>query len=96
MANLKARSATLSCVAISGGRSFLAIGTGWHIWSELNSTAAARGTHMMDLEYTLVIKATDDPNFFGFYSPNLEGFTGFGHAIEDCLYNGGSRSILVY
>ncbi len=86
MSNLKARSATLSCVAISGGRSFLTIGTGWHIWSELNSAAGARGTHMMDLEYTLVIEATDDPIFFGFYSPDLGGFTGVGHSIEDCLY----------
>jgi predicted RNase H-like HicB family nuclease len=27
-----------------------------------------------------------EPNFFGFYSPDLEGFTGVGHSIEDCLY----------
>ena len=25
-------------------------------------------------------------NFFGFYSPTLEGFTGVGHSIEDCIY----------
>ena len=25
-------------------------------------------------------------SFFGFYSPDLEGFTGIGHSIEDCLY----------
>ena len=69
----------------------MTIGTGWHIWSELNSAAGARGTHMMDLEYTLVIEATEDPIFFGFYSPDLdlEGFTGFGHSIEDCLYKWG-------
>jgi len=24
--------------------------------------------------------------FFGFYSPDLQGFTGIGHSIEDCLY----------
>ena len=41
---------------------------------------------MIDLKYSLVIEATDDPNFFGFYSPDLEGFTGIGHAIEDCVY----------
>lgn len=41
---------------------------------------------MLDLKYSLVIEATDDPNFFGFYSPELEGFTGVGHSIEDCLY----------
>lgn len=41
---------------------------------------------MIDLKYELVIEATADPNFFGFYSPDLEGFTGVGHSIEDCLY----------
>lgn len=41
---------------------------------------------MIDLKYDLVIEATADPNFFGFYSPVLEGFTGVGHSIEDCLY----------
>lgn len=41
---------------------------------------------MIDLSYGLVIEATDDPSFFGFYSPELEGFTGVGHSIEDCLY----------
>jgi predicted RNase H-like HicB family nuclease len=41
---------------------------------------------MIDLKYSLVIEATDDPNFFGFCSPELEGFTGVGHSIEDCLY----------
>lgn len=41
---------------------------------------------MIDLRYSLVIEATDDPTFFGFYSPDLEGFTGVGHSIEDCLY----------
>src|SRR5207249_5132299 len=41
---------------------------------------------MIDLKYSLVIEATADPNFFGFYSPDLEGFTGVGHSIEDCLY----------
>jgi predicted RNase H-like HicB family nuclease len=41
---------------------------------------------MIDLRYSLVIEATTDPNFFRFFSPDLEGFTGVGHSIEDCLY----------
>lgn len=41
---------------------------------------------MIDIPYSLVIEATSDPSFFGFYSPTLEGFTGVGHSIEDCLY----------
>ena len=41
---------------------------------------------MIDLKYSLIIEATEDPTFFGFYSPELEGFTGIGHSVEDCLY----------
>ena len=41
---------------------------------------------MINLKYSLVIEATEDPNFFGFYSPDLEGFTGVGNSVEDCLY----------
>ncbi len=41
---------------------------------------------MIDLAYPLVIEATEDRNYFGFYSPELEGFTGIGHSIEDCVY----------
>jgi predicted RNase H-like HicB family nuclease len=41
---------------------------------------------LIDLPYTLIIEATEEPDFFGFYSPDLEGFTGVGHSIEDCLY----------
>ena len=41
---------------------------------------------MITLPYSLVIEATEDPDFFGFYSPDLEGFTGIGHSVEDCLY----------
>lgn len=41
---------------------------------------------MIDLQYSLIIEATDEPDFFGFYSPDLEGFTGIGHSVEDCLY----------
>jgi len=41
---------------------------------------------MLELKYSLVIEATEDPDFFGFYSPDLEGFTGVGHSVEDCIY----------
>jgi len=41
---------------------------------------------MIDLPYSLVIEATEEPDYFGFYSPDLEGFTGIGHSVEDCLY----------
>jgi predicted RNase H-like HicB family nuclease len=41
---------------------------------------------MLDLPYSLVIEATQEPDFFSFYSPELEGFTGVGHSVEDCLY----------
>ncbi len=41
---------------------------------------------MIDLKYSLAIEATDDPTFFTFYSEDLEGFTGVGNSVEDCLY----------
>lgn len=41
---------------------------------------------MIDFKYSLIIEATEEPDFFGFYSPDLEGFSGIGHSIEDCLY----------
>jgi predicted RNase H-like HicB family nuclease len=41
---------------------------------------------MIDLPYSLIIEATREPDYFGFYSNDLEGFTGIGHSIEDCLY----------
>jgi predicted RNase H-like HicB family nuclease len=41
---------------------------------------------MIDLNYSLTIEATDDPSFFSLYSPELEGFTGIGTSVEDCLY----------
>ena len=41
---------------------------------------------MIEMPYSLVIEATEDPEYFGFYSPDLEGFTGIGHSVEDCLY----------
>jgi predicted RNase H-like HicB family nuclease len=34
----------------------------------------------------LIIEATREPDFFSFYSNDLEGFTGIGHSVEDCLY----------
>ena len=42
---------------------------------------------MIDLSYSLVIEATEEPDYFGFYSPELEGFSDIGHSIEDCMYN---------
>ena len=41
---------------------------------------------MIDLPYSLVIEATTEPDYFGFYSPELKGFSGIGHSVEDCLY----------
>jgi predicted RNase H-like HicB family nuclease len=41
---------------------------------------------MIDLPYSLIIEATKEPDYFGFCSPDLEGFTGIGHSIEDCVY----------
>jgi predicted RNase H-like HicB family nuclease len=41
---------------------------------------------MIVLPYSLVIEATEEPDFFGFYSEELEGFSGIGHSVEDCLY----------
>lgn len=41
---------------------------------------------MIDLPYSLVIEATDEPDYFGFYSTELEGFAGIGHSVEDCIY----------
>lgn len=41
---------------------------------------------MIQIPYSIVIEATNDPDYFGFHSPDLEGFTGIGHSVEDCLY----------
>ena len=41
---------------------------------------------MIVLPYSLVIEATEESDFFGFYSEELEGFSGIGHSVEDCLY----------
>jgi len=40
---------------------------------------------MIPLKYSLVIEATPDPGFFGFFSPELAGFSGSGSSIDDCL-----------
>lgn len=40
---------------------------------------------MISLRYSLVIEATSNPSFFGFYAPDLPGFTGVGSSIEDCV-----------
>src|SRR5205807_6521698 len=54
--------------------------------SRRRESPSREGATMIDLPYSLVIEATDEPDFFGFYSPELEGFTGVGHSVEDCLY----------
>ena len=41
---------------------------------------------MLEVKYSLIIEATEDPSFFSFYSPDLEGFTGVGSSVEDCIY----------
>ncbi|MDP2984744.1 MAG: type II toxin-antitoxin system HicB family antitoxin [Candidatus Latescibacter sp.] len=41
---------------------------------------------MVDLLYSLIIESTEEPDYFGFYSPDLEGFSGIGHSVEDCIY----------
>lgn len=41
---------------------------------------------MIELPYSLVIEATAEPDYFGFFSTELEGFSGIGHSVEDCIY----------
>ena len=41
---------------------------------------------MITLPYSLIIEATDEPDYFGFYSLELEGFSGIGQSVEDCLF----------
>jgi probable addiction module antidote protein len=50
------------------------------------SIARKEYLEMIDLPYSLIIEATEEPDYFGFYSPDLEGFTGVGHSVEDCIY----------
>lgn len=40
---------------------------------------------MTKLKYSLVIELTEDRAFFGFYSPDLEGFSGVGTSVDDCI-----------
>jgi predicted RNase H-like HicB family nuclease len=40
---------------------------------------------VIDLPYSLIIEATEEPDYFGFYSPDLEGFSGIGRSVEDCI-----------
>ena len=47
---------------------------------------AYEDTNMIELAYSLVIEATEEPDCFGFSSSDLEGFTGIGHSVEDCSY----------
>ncbi len=42
---------------------------------------------MIPLPYSLIIEATEEPDFFSFYSEELEGYSGIGHSIEDGIYN---------
>ena len=57
---------------------------------EWNKQRSKRGLDnrgsMIDLDYSLTIEATRELDFFGFYSPDLPGFSGIGHSIEDCIY----------
>jgi predicted RNase H-like HicB family nuclease len=41
---------------------------------------------MIEFPYSPIIEATEEPGYFSFYSPDLEGFTGIGHSVEDCIY----------
>jgi len=41
---------------------------------------------MIDLPYSLIIETTENPERYGFHSPDLDGFTGVGFSIDDCIY----------
>ncbi len=41
---------------------------------------------MIELPYSLIIEATEEPDFFTYFSPDLPGFTGVGHSVEGCIY----------
>jgi len=47
--------------------------------------ATAGGSVTIDLPYSLIIEARDEPDFFGFFSQDLQGFSGIGHSVADCL-----------
>jgi len=40
---------------------------------------------MIDLPYSLVIEATAEPDYFGFYAPELEGFTGWRLRVQSAI-----------
>ena len=40
---------------------------------------------MIKLPYSLIIEATADPEFFSFYSPDLNGFAGASRSVEECF-----------
>jgi predicted RNase H-like HicB family nuclease len=40
---------------------------------------------MIELPYSLVIEATEEPDFFTYFSPDLPGFSGVGHSVEECI-----------
>ena len=46
---------------------------------------------MINLPYSLIIEATDDPAHFTFYSPELEGFSGVALSIEACICSAKSK-----
>lgn len=41
---------------------------------------------MIERDYSVVIEATEEPDFFGPYSPDFEGFTRIAHSVEDRFY----------
>jgi len=57
-----------------------------HLPCNIKSSRYKKEVNMIELEYSLIIEATEEPDYFGFYSPDLEGFSGIGHSIEDCIY----------
>ena len=54
----------------------------WARWSR--STASS-----IELPYSLVIEATGRPDHFQFSSPDLQGFSGAGRSIDDCIGKAG-------
>jgi predicted RNase H-like HicB family nuclease len=41
---------------------------------------------MINLRYSLVIEATEEPDFFTYFSEDLPGFSGVAHSVEGCIY----------
>ncbi len=42
--------------------------------------AVSNSDLMVELEYSVIIEAADESDYFGFYSTDLEGFNGIGHS----------------